>query len=237
MSLFSLFGRKRPKTPTSASDNRFLYAVDMALRSETTKYLVLGDGSHGEAGLKSLAAAVKAGKLRPLHKYGVKTVLFEGARRGRESTASYGSFRKAIKLLSKKGVRVLGCEDDRSLSTETDAREIYDNPAKYGNTLMATLDVLLDRRMPDANESWYDQAVAAPAKVIICCGTSHLPNFVHQQHGHIGLIKRLSQRGGCLGYALESSNTGNPYTYVPEDKTNVFGVVEAIGAYAGWREL
>jgi hypothetical protein len=228
---------EKPKAPKSASENRFCYAVDMALRSQTTKYLVLGDGWHGAAGLKSLAAAIKAGKLRHLHRYRVKTVLIEGARRGEETTLDHGTLSKAIKILSKKGVRVLGCEDDRSLSTDAEGKEMYKDVKKYGNEFHAKLGALMDRRMPDANESWYEQAVEAPPKVIICCGTSHLPTFRHPQHGHIGLIKRLSQMGGCLGYAVESSNTGNPYTYIPENKPGSFGVVEAIGAFEGWNQL
>ena len=215
----------------------FAQGINTVLSSEITKYLVLGDSSHGTTSLNCLAAAIQAGALHPLSQYKVSTVLFEGARRGQELTANHGAFAKAVTILAKNGVLVYGCEDDKSLSTEAQADKMYLNAGSYGDSFQSELQKVMDKRIPDANDSWLAQALSAKPKVIICCGTSHLPQYNHLTHGHMGLIKALDQHGLCYGFAVEASNTDDPYWYEPEQPKGVFGKVETIDEYPGWDNL
>ncbi|MHC4250926.1 MAG: hypothetical protein ACYS9X_17500 [Planctomycetota bacterium] len=215
----------------------FSKTVAAALTLKETKYLVLGDTDHGEKSLKCLAAAVAGKDLKPLKKYGVSTVLFEGPRRGQELVHSKGTYKKAVKVLSGSWrlfvgyqVRVLGCEDKQSESTLTALQKLINKPP---SNFLALHDDLLDKRMPDANESWVAQMIKFKTKVILCCGTSHLPAFTQSKHAHIGVIGKLSQKGRCFGYAVATSNSPNDH-YTPEKGTGRFGMVEAIDAHPKW---
>ncbi len=213
----------------------FVDGVGLVLKSSVTKYLVLGDKDHGMKGLKCLAAAVEDGALQSLDKYGVGTVLFEGPQRGQEMSYDHGSSGAPVTTLSTTGVRVVGCEDDASLATHAAMGDLYDNASTLGAQEFGRQHaLLLDKRMPDANDSWIAQATKVEPKAIICCGTSHLPSYDHHTYGHIGIVKTLHQRGCCYGFAVEDSNTDSDFWYVPEKKTGRFGQVETIDAYPGW---
>lgn len=215
----------------------FVEAVNTVLTSQVTKYLVLGDKEHGEKSLKCLAAAVKAGDLKPLNQYHVTTVLFEGARKGQEHIASHSGYSTAVKILSKNSVLVLGCEDDESLSTLSEMDKLYLNPGSDGVVFQQKQNSLLSKRMPDANNSWLKQASNLRPKVIVCVGTSHLPEYTHTTHKNIGLVKLLEQHGVCYGFAVEKSNTNDPYWYRPEKGSGLFGKVESIDEYPDWNKV
>jgi hypothetical protein len=213
----------------------FVPAVRSALTVKGLEYLVLGDCGHGLISLKSLAAAVKNGDLKPLHEYQVTTVLFEGARRGEEMTKDRGAFRNAVQILSSKDVQVFGCEDDASEATVSEVNRLMLNPGD-SSTLGAPMGELMNRRMPDANESWTIQIKRCKPKVILCCGTSHLPTYNQQPHFHIGLIKQLSLEGLCLGYAVDRDADANGL-YTPEKNTGYFGSVDAIDPHDKYEEI
>jgi hypothetical protein len=213
----------------------FVPAVKSALTVNGLKYLVLGDRGHGLTSLKSLAAAVRNGDLKPLHEYQVTTVLFEGARRGEEMTKDRGAYRNAVQILSSKGVQVLGCEDDASEATVGEADRLLLNPGDP-TTLGARMGELMNKRMPDANESWTIQIKRCKPKVILCCGTSHLPTYNQQPHFHIGLIKLLSLEGLCLGYAVDRDADAHGM-YTPEKKTGYFGSVDAIDPHEKYAQI
>jgi len=212
-----------------------------ALNSHMTKYVVLGDSLHGEKSLKCLAKAVQDGALRRLKDYGVSTVLLEGTTKGKEKKAEHGVYARAVKILRDGKVRVIGCEDKYSLSTFGDLDRLQlgagdMDPAAY----MSKQDELLGRRILDANDTWVKQILKCKAKVILCCGTSHVARFSNAQTGQrdLGLEVRLSFKGRCCGYALEASNSGQgDGYYYPEKATGQFGTVTAIDAYPGWDAL
>jgi hypothetical protein len=213
----------------------FVPAVKSALTVDGLEYVVLGDRAHGLTSLKSLAAAVQNGDLKPLHEYQVTTVLFEGARRGEEITKDRGAYRNAVQILSSKEVRVLGCEDDASEATKSEADRMMLNPGD-SSTFGARMAQLMNKRMPDANESWTNQIKLFKPKVILCCGTSHLPTYNQQPHSHVGLIKKLSMEGLCLGYAVDKDADAKGM-YTPEKNTGYFGSVDAIDPHEKYTQI
>jgi hypothetical protein len=182
-----------------------------------------------------LAAAVQNGDLKPLHEYQVTTVLFEGARRGEEMTKDRGAFRNAVEILSSRDVQVFGCEDNASLATVGEVDRLLSNP---GNplTLGTRMGELMNKRMPDANNSWAAQIKRCKPKMILCCGTSHLPTYNQQPHFHLGLVKQLSMEGLCLGYAVDRDADANGL-YTPEKNTGYFGSVDAIDPHDKYSEI
>ncbi len=215
---------------------RFLRNVRAFLQSQSPSDIILGDATHGEKSLKSLAAAVKDGRLDALGTYGVTTILFEGPEAGDELTYQNGKFAQAFKILSTKDVSVQGCEDKLSLSTFAALKRLLLSSRLMDNNKFNELhDELVDKRMPDANESWIKQVESKKPKVILCCGTSHLPAFKHKKYFDMGIVANISDPlRKRYGYATEESNTDYPDLYMPEKTTGLFGYVEAIGAYDGW---
>src|SRR5262245_126871 len=92
----------------------FSLAVRGAFTQYRAKWLVLGDSTHGEKSLKSLAAAVKAGQIN-LRNLGVTTVLIEGPKKGQEETFESGVYKSAVRILRGHKVTVRGCETKKTL--------------------------------------------------------------------------------------------------------------------------
>ncbi|MEJ1356034.1 MAG: hypothetical protein RPU34_02110 [Candidatus Sedimenticola sp. (ex Thyasira tokunagai)] len=211
--------------------------VKTALESSKNKYLLLGDADHGEKSLKSLAAAVQKGDIKPLSTYGVTTILIEGATRGQERVLESGRYKNAIDILESGQVRVLGCEDKASNASRDSIVNLIENPPEDGSVNVKH-ETLLNQRIADANESWIAQIKKCAPKVILCCGTSHLPFFNDRVASHSGMIRKLSEKGSCSGYAVEKANSDNSM-YIPEKKerSGKFGMVEAIGYHDDWRSI
>ena len=217
----------------------FVTTMEVVLKTSNTKYVVLGDSQHGLKSLKCLAAAVRDGALRRLDRYGVSTVLFEGARAGDELTHHGGEFRAAVQLLRVGGaVRVSGCEDDRSLATKTRGKALMQRGATPGreNEWIQEVNTVMDERVPDANEAWFAQAQLFGGKVILCVGTSHLPQYTHVAHGHVGLEAKLKTKGTTYAFAVEASNSPGGNKYEPE-RGHGFGKVPSIDDYPGWDQI
>lgn len=182
----------------------FADAVNDAFETRKAAWLILGDPQHGQASLESLARAVKAGALNPT-KLQISTVLVEGAKEGQELMAG-GAFAAAVKDLRDAKIIVVGCETDKTLqgSVITEAAMNTANEAVTEISARA-----LDQRIVLANKEWEAHAQRVKKNVILCCGASHLPYF--HKESEFGLVRRLSFKGMCIGYAVTAANA-------PDDK-------------------
>lgn len=210
----------------------FTLAVRGAFTAYRAKWLVLGDSTHGEKSLKSLAAAVKAGQI-DLPELGVTTVLIEGPTKGQEEAFENGAYAAAVRIIKAKKIIVRGCETRVTLSSGGEMEKLpTDDPVVYS----AAKSALLDRRITDANDSWIKQVQDCKPNVIICVGTSHLARMRTPNATDLGLIVRLGFKGSCIGYAVEDANNDGG-TYTPEKGTGSFDSIEAIAAYTGWEAI
>ncbi|RSZ55133.1 hypothetical protein HF313_05970 [Massilia atriviolacea] len=208
------------------------------LDSKTDRCLLLGDVKHGQKSLEFLKAAVERLAL-VLTKHQV-LILVEGPRNGEIVENDQRNFA----ILKKHGADIRGCEDDLSLSTEKEINAIKDSKFVLADGLESIYreacdreQYLLGKRIVDANESWERQIateLVVYEKVILCCGTSHLPAFAgakfknkHQMHR--GLINTPHFKSFICGFAVESSNDQHGW-YVPEkfDSPGSFGKVRTI---------
>jgi hypothetical protein len=213
----------------------FCNAVTIAFSGFDAKWLVLGDSTHGEKSLKSLAAAVNANQL-DLRKLGVTTVLIEGPKKGQEEIFEEGVYKSAIQILKGKRIIVRGCENKVTLSAEKGIKKLYANPSTDPTAFSGALHSLLDKRITDANDSWIKQVQDYKPRVIICVGTSHLAKMNTPNAKDLGLVVRLGFKGSCVGYAVEAPNSGDD-KYIPEKASGSFDALEAITAFNGWRKL
>jgi hypothetical protein len=199
-----------------------------------TQCLLLGDSDHGGKSLKSLAAAVDERKLK-LSAYNV-LILVEGARENETRSDDY----LAVKLLKEKGAKIAGCENDESLSAQTKIDELLEPPDDAVSFNGAYCSDLFGQRILEANLSWEIQIQRycrwGRMKVILCCGTSHLPFYAEGDHVDKGLIERLKETISVCGYAVEESRSDDNL-YEPEPHTNAFGKIEAIGQHANLRKF
>jgi hypothetical protein len=215
----------------------FCGAVSSAFADVRTKWVVLGDSTHGEKSLKSLAAAVQAGQLN-LRDHKVTTVLIEGPKRGQEETFEEGAYGRAVRILKQHQIQVRGCENKRSLRSGRGIERLYAAPAGTHDpaSFTAAMGALLDQRITDANDTWIRQVQDCKPNVIICVGTSHAARMHTTNATDLGLVVRLGFKGLCVGYAVEASNTANGM-YVPELGSGSFDGIEAIAPFPGWQNI
>ncbi|MDN2707944.1 hypothetical protein O0880_00765 [Janthinobacterium sp. SUN118] len=221
--------------------SRFSDTVRFFLDSKTHQCLLLGDSKHGKKSLKSLAVAVPELSL-DLHFYKV-LILVEGARSGEIHADDHHDFM----VLKENGAEIRGCETDQSLSAESEINALEVRRAELGAKLEHLsaeenehCKNLLEQRIVNANESWERQIVEAcmrsGEKVILCCGTSHLPQFAGRSCVDVGLIARLQKNIRALGFAVENSNN-NDDKYEPEKGISAFGRITAIGHHVELRTV
>lgn len=215
----------------------FSWAVTGAFADPATKWLVLGDSTHGEKSLKSLAAAVQAGKLN-LRELRITSILIEGPKRGQEETFEDGAYRTAVQILKGHKIQVRGCENKTSLRAEKRVKAMYAAPTgTYTAQAFTTrMSQLLDQRISDANDTWIKQVQDCRHNVIICVGTSHAARMHTTNGSDLGLVVRLGFKGSCRGYAVEQANTTDG-RYVPEIASGSFDGLEAIESYPGWQKI
>lgn len=210
---------------------KFDLTLTLFLDSKKERCLLLGDAKHGKTSLDLLKASVERLSL-DLGEYKV-LIFVEGARNG----AAYPGDQDAFTFFEKNGAEISGCEDDISLSTESRLialedrkRELSDEGEYLSPEEIQIYKELLATRIVHANKSWELQIAKAMLfhKVILCCGTSHLPAFADGRFVHRGLINTL--RGVICGFAVEKSNDIDGW-YQPEkfDYPTSFAKVRAIG--------
>jgi hypothetical protein len=217
---------------------KFDLTLSSFLDSQTDRCLLLGDASHGKKSLNLLKGAVQRLSL-DLRRYEVM-ILVEGSTRFKIPEGDEECFR----VLEQSGAEIRGCENDKTLSAENEINEfnknkfsLADGPIDAYMEALAKKIYLEGKRMVDANNFW-ERMIATEllfhAKVILCCGTSHLPKFtgVHfkgESLEHRGLMNTRHLGQDMYAFSVEPSNDGIGW-YIPEkfDAPNCFGKVRTI---------
>ncbi|NHZ44009.1 hypothetical protein [Massilia aquatica] len=208
------------------------------LDSKTDRCLLLGDVGHGKKSLTSLKTTAVRLEL-DLKDYKV-LILVEGPKNGEILPSDEKDFAD----LKKHGADVRGCEDNLSLCTLKEIEafqaikfELANGPESIYNKAHAKNKYNLEKRILDANKSW-EILIATEKlrykKIILCCGTSHLPAFVgnkfENEHPiHPGLMNAPSLKASLCAFTVEASNDGAGW-YRPEK-------LEAPGSFAKVRTI